>query len=190
MLTINFTPFPVLETERLVLRQLEPADQQDLFVLRSSPALMQFIPRPLAKSATDAASLIEDFRMSAIANERITWGITEKTASTVIGTIGYVRILKEHARAELGYLLHADHQGKGLMLEAVRAVIDYGFRVMNLHAIEAIIDPENTASGRVLERSGFRKEGHLRDNIWFNGQFRDSVIYARLVTDTSLAGPP
>ncbi|WP_460674281.1 GNAT family N-acetyltransferase [Larkinella ripae] len=183
MLTINFTPFPTLETERLVLRQLEPSDQQELFRLRSDTDIMRFIARPLAKTVDDAALLIKDFREAARNNERITWGITLKNSPALIGTIGFVKILKEHERAEVGYLLHPLHHGSGLMQEALRAVIDYGFQILNLHSIEAVVDPRNTASARILERNGFRKEGHFKENICFNGQFRDSVYYARLASN-------
>lgn len=182
MLSIHFTPFPTLETERLVLRQLVLADQNDLFRLRSDTRLMRYIARPLAKTVADAVLLIDDFAQASRNNERITWGIALKTAPHIIGTIGFVKILKEHERAEVGYLLHADHHGTGLMQEALRAVIDYGFRVMNLHSIEAVIDPENSASARILERTGFRQEGHFRENICFNGQFRDSVYYSLLAS--------
>ncbi|GAB3274593.1 GNAT family N-acetyltransferase [Larkinella harenae] len=181
MLTVNFTPFPTLETARLTLRELTVADQHDLFALRSNPTLMRFIARPLAKTVADAALLIENFESASRQNERITWGIAMKTSPQIIGTIGFVKILKEDERAEVGYLLHPDHHGTGLMQEALQVVIDYGFQTMKLHSIEAVIAPENAASARLLERNGFRKEGHFRENICFEGRFLDSVYYARLV---------
>jgi ribosomal-protein-alanine N-acetyltransferase len=180
MLTVSFNPFPVLNTDRLLIRQLVESDGNDLFAIRSNETLMRFIPRPLAKSVDDAVLLIRGFDVLIQAGESITWGIALKTEPRVIGTIGFIRFQKENYRAEVGYLLHSDYHGIGLMQEALLAVVDYGFRALQLHSIEAIVDPDNTASANVLERSGFWKEGHFKENKFFNGHFLDSVYYARL----------
>jgi ribosomal-protein-alanine N-acetyltransferase len=73
-----------------------------------------------------------------------------------------------------------EHQSKGITSEAVRLVLNYGFSDLHLHSIEAIVDPEHTASARVLEKNGFVKEGHLKENEYFDGRFWDSVIYSLL----------
>ncbi|GAB3900230.1 GNAT family N-acetyltransferase [Larkinella knui] len=179
MLTVNFSPFPTLRTERLEIRKLVKGDEEDLFAIRSNKTLMRFIPRPLAQSAQDAALLIQGFSDAIRANESITWGIALRSEPRVIGTIGFVRIFKEHYRAEVGYLLHPDFHGTGMMREALLALVDYGFQGLKLHSIEAVVDPENTASAKLLERSGFTKEGHFKENKYFNGRFMDSVYYTR-----------
>lgn len=183
MLNLKLTPSPTLTTNRLIIRPLTASDGADLHQLRSNPTIMRFIPRPLTTSVDDAVRLIQGFNEAIRRNESITWGITLTTHPVVVGTIGFVRISPENFRAEVGYLLHADYQGSGLMQEALQAVVDYGFRVLKLHSIEAIVDPGNTASARVLERNGFRKEGHFRENKYFNGQFLDSIYYTRLAAD-------
>ncbi|MFD1140322.1 GNAT family N-acetyltransferase [Larkinella insperata] len=172
-----------MTTDRLIIRRLKQSDGNNLHQLRSDPALMRFIPRPLTTCVEDAVRLIQVFNDAIRRNESITWGITLQDQPGVIGTIGFVRINPENFRAEVGYLLHPDYQGLGIMQEALQAVVDYGFGAMRLHSIVAIVDPGNTASARVLERSGFRKEGHFREDKYFNGRFLDSVYYARLASE-------
>ncbi|MGV3560290.1 GNAT family N-acetyltransferase [Larkinella arboricola] len=183
MLTVNLTPCPTLTTARLIIRPLKQSDGKALHQLRSDPTLMQFIPRPLTIRVDDAVRLIQTFNDAIRRNESVTWGITLNNKPGIIGTIGFVRISPENFRAEVGYLLHPEYQGRGIMQEALEAVVHYGFRVMKLHSIVAIVDPDNMASARVLERSGFRKEGHFREASYFNGRFLDSVYYARLASE-------
>ena len=77
-------------------------------------------------------------------------------------------------------MLLPEYHGKGIVSEAVKEAVNYGFQVMKLHSIEAIIDPDNHASAKVLEKNGFIKEAHLKENEFFNGRFLDSVIYSIL----------
>ena len=140
-----FTPFPVLETERLVLRQLTLADTADMFVMRSDPEVMKYIPRPLAVTLDDAAAVIKMINGFIETGEKINWGITEKTTGKVIGMIGYVDLKPEHFRAEVGYSLSRAWHRKGIMREALAAVLKYGFEKMKLHSVEAIIDADNIA---------------------------------------------
>lgn len=180
MLSVHFNPFPELVTERLCLRQLRRDDENDFFALRSNPDIMRFIPRPVAQSVADAAELIQNINDGIRQNNSITWAITLKPSSKVIGTIGYVRMAKEHYRAEVGYLLSLDYRGQGIMQEALRAVVNYGFQTMKLHSIEGIIDPENIASANVLKQSGFVQEAHFKENQFYNGRFHDTVFYSIL----------
>ncbi len=178
MLNINFNPFPVLETERLVLRNIVHTDVQEMFEIRSNATTMQYIPRPLAKTPDDALALINMIRGFTEANERINWGLTEKGSDKLIGVIGYVNVKQESHRAEVGYVIHHSYLRKGYMYEALQAVLQYGFDVMNLHSIEAIIRPENEASIKVVEKAGFVREAYFKDYMYFNGQYLDELVYS------------
>jgi ribosomal-protein-alanine N-acetyltransferase len=180
MLTINFDPFPVLFTERLLLRQISHDDANEIFVLRSDKRVMQYIARPLAKTVEDAHELIEKNISLVKNNEAILWAITLKDVPALIGTICYWNIEPENYRAELGYMLHPDYQGKGIMQETLTAVLDYGFRKLALHSIVAIVDPENAASIKLLERNNFEREGYFKESCFFDGKFLDSVFYSIL----------
>lgn len=180
MLTINFTLFPNLETERLVLRRVNKNDANEIFALRSNPETMKYIPRPLAKSIDDALEHIALIDAKIESNEGINWAITYKDNPKLIGIIGHYRIKPEHFRAEVGYMLLPEYHGKGIISEAIKEVVNYGFNEMKLHSIEAIIDPENFGSARVLEKNNFVKEAHLKENEFYEGRFLDTVIYSIL----------
>ena len=133
MLQVNFQPFPDLYTNRLLLKQVTTNDVHEVFALRSNKTLMRFINRPLAQTEEDALSYIETLQTALTKNDGITWGVTLKYSNAVIGTIGLWRLIKEHFRAEIGYMIDEAHQGTGLMREAIEAVLRYGFDVMKLH---------------------------------------------------------
>ena len=180
MLAINFSPFPNLETERLFLIRVDVKDVNEIIVLRSNPETMKYIPKPLVKTIEDALEHIAMMDAKIENNEGINWAITQKDNPKLIGVIGHYRIKPEHYRAEIGYMLLPEFSGKGIISEAVKEVVKYGFKGMQLHSIEAVIDPENNASAKVLEKNGFVKEAHLKENEFFEGRFLDSVIYSLL----------
>ncbi len=180
MLDINFSPFQNLETERLYLRRVVKEDVNEIFALRSDQEVMKYIPRPLVKTEEDALAHIAMIDEKINSNEGINWAITLKGNPKLIGIIGHYRIRPEHYRAEIGYMLLPEYQGKGIISEAIKEVVNYGFNVIKLHSIEAIIAPENLASEKVLQKNGFVKEAHLKENEYYEGQFLDTVIYSIL----------
>lgn len=169
--------FPEIETARLRLRAVTEDDYEMVYVLRSDPEMMRYIPRPLCADYRDALKLIRTMKENHEKQESLNWVITLKDSDELIGTVGYVRIKAEHNRAELGYMIHSREQGKGYMKEAIAAVIHYGFKTMGLHSIEAVIDPGNVASEKILQHFGFEKEGHFKENFLFEGKYLDSVCY-------------
>ena len=179
-LQVQFTPFPTLQTERLVLRKIEPADAPQLLFLRSDEKVMKFLDREPLRSLDEARFFINRITDSLLLNDGITWGICLKDDPSMIGTIGFWRLMKEHYRAEIGYMLHPDYWGKGYTSEAFEAAMDYGFHHMKLHSVEGNVNPENTASMRVLEKAGFVREAYFRENYYFKGRFLDSAIYSKL----------
>ena len=180
MLTVNFHPFHNLETERLILRRVNSNDIKEVLALRSNAETMKYIPRPLLKNDEDALAHIAMIDEKIESNEGINWAITIKGDPRLIGVIGHYRIQNEHYRAEIGYMILPEYNGKGIVTEAVREAVKYGFEVMKLHSIEAVIEPGNLASAKVLEKNGFIKEAHLKENEFYDGRFIDSVIYSIL----------
>ncbi len=182
MLTIHLPTFPILTTERLVLRELRPSDAGQVFALRSDPLVMQHVNRPLAKTIEDASSLIDLINSMVAANDAVQWAITLKNEDVFIGLIGFWRVVKEHHYAELGYMLSRDHWGKGYISEAIGAVVPFGFNTLGFHRVEAITRPANAASIRALEKNGFVQEGNFKENIFWNGTFHDSLHFGRLAS--------
>lgn len=181
MLHPDFSRFPEIKTARLLLRKMTIKDAPQIFKLRSDELVMRYIDKERSATIADAEVFVNRIIYSLNNNEGITWAITLiEDPQTLIGTIGYWRLIKEHHRAEIGYMLDPAYWQKGLMKEALLKVIDKGFGVLKLHSIEANINPENSASAAILITTGFVKEAHFKENFFFNGVFRDTVIYSRL----------
>ncbi len=182
MLEINLSPFPVITTARLLLGPIQKADATALLLLRSDEKVMQYIDKERTKTIAEAEALIKHINDDADNNNGITWRISLKDAdpNQLVGTIGFWRIIKQHHRAEIGYMLHPGLWGKGFMQEALQAVIDFGFNNMQLHSIEAHINPANAASAGILEKMGFIREAYFKEDFYFRGKFLDSAIYSLL----------
>jgi ribosomal-protein-alanine N-acetyltransferase len=180
MLEVNFDPFPLLSTERLILRRVTKDDAKEIFQLRSDINVMRYIDRPMAKTIEDALEMVQRFENGIINNDGIVWALTLKNDAALIGTISFHRIEKENYRAEIGYMLATNFHKKGLMQEAITTVLDYGFNVMNLHSVEATINPGNIASAGLLEKNGFVREAYFKENYYYNGKFMDTAIYSLL----------
>lgn len=176
---MSFSPFPNLETENLILTELNLNDAEDFHVLRSDPRIMKYIPRPRAVKIEDSIAVIQKTMDLLPEGNNITWSIRMKGNKTVLGTIGFYRIQWENLRGEVGYILHPDFQGKGIMSEALQRILDFGFQKMKFHTIEAVIDPENKASEKILLRNGFVQEAYFKENFCFEGKFYDSVVFTK-----------
>ena len=177
MLDLLFDPFPVLETVRLTLRKISMKDAGEIFAIRRDENTMKYICRPLIQSVSEAQKLIGEIQDNIRNSTSIIWGISLKNDPRLIGTIGFRRIDKNNLRAEIGYVLSADSWGNGYASEAITAVIKYGFSGMGLHSIEGRVNPDNNDSSKVLLKQKFVKEAHFREDMYFNGEFRDTEVY-------------
>ncbi len=178
MLNPNFTPYPNLSTNRLLLRRINLSDAKDLFILRSDERMMKFLDRPRAQTISDAEKLIQIYDELLLNNEGINWGISLKGNARLLGTICFWKLQLENERSEIGYMLHADFHRMGIMQEAMSTVLNYGFSELKLHSIEANVNPENIASIKLLEKNNFVCEAYFRENYFYNGKFLDSAIYS------------
>lgn len=175
---IVFNSFPVLETERLILREISQKDVKEVYEIYSSVEAMRYFGKHPMKAIEEAEERINETSTAFQFKEGIRWAITFKDSDNLIGSAGIWRLLKEHLRGEIGYELMPEYWKKGIMFEALREIINFGFIQMNLHTIEANIDPQNSASLKLLEKLGFEKEGHIKDSFYFNGKFEDTAIYS------------
>jgi [ribosomal protein S5]-alanine N-acetyltransferase len=183
MKNLSFNPFPEITTKRLLLRQFNDRDVNEIFILRSDERVMRYIDKAPAETLDDAYEFIRKTKELEESADAIMWAICLKGDSKLIGTICLWNIKKEHFRAEVGYNLIPDYWGKGIMQEAITAVIDYGFRVMKLHSIEANVNPGNAASIKLLERNKFVREAYFRENYYYSGKFLDTAIYSLLIDE-------
>jgi [ribosomal protein S5]-alanine N-acetyltransferase len=178
MSNFSFLPFQNLESDRLLLRQITAADVNEMYAMRSNAEVMKYIPRPLCTTLDEAMGVINMIQNKLDENEGCNWAITLKGSQKMIGFIGHYRIKWEHFRSEIGYTILPEYQGKGITTEAIKLMVDFGFNQMNIHSLEGVLDPANTASARVLEKNGFVKEAHFIENEFFAGKFLDTVIYS------------
>jgi ribosomal-protein-alanine N-acetyltransferase len=155
MLHVNFTPFPTLATDRLVLREIEKEDANEIFILRSDERVNEFVVRPKANSVEDANEFINKIQSGITKNELVMWAITLKNEPKLIGTIVYWNFNKENYKAEIGYELLPAFHGMGIMQEALLKVIEFGFKKMKLKTIEAYIHPNNYKSIKLSVKNNF-----------------------------------
>jgi [ribosomal protein S5]-alanine N-acetyltransferase len=175
-----FHTFPVLETERFQLRELHEADSQDMFSYFSQDIVTIYYDLDTFKTIDEAVSLIERFLNNYKNKKSICWGISLKDTGRLIGTCGFHNIEKGNGKLEIGYELHPDFWGKGIMTEVATAVIKFGFETMEANRIEAFYDPENNASKNLLKKLGFSYEGTLRSRFFEKGVFVDASLSALL----------
>ena len=172
--------FPVLETNRLVLRQIEKDDASSILIYLSDKEVMKYYGLEPFKTIKEALSEISWYR--SIRNKRIgiRWGITLKGKNEVIGSCGFFNMVPRHYRTEIGYELHRNYWGQGIASEALEAIVRYGFESMNIQRMEALIEPLNISSQRLAEKQGFLREGLLRSYEFTRDKFDDLYMYALL----------
>lgn len=161
----NFTPFPVLKTERLTLRQLISSDDKEIFALRSNDNVNKYLDRKPSKSIDDARNFIQTINESIQRNDSIYWAITLNGTDKLIGTICLFEFSDDNLKAEIGYELLPDVQGKGIMQEAASKVIDFGIQYIGLNSIEAYTHSENQNSTRLLEKLNFKRHNAGDNNL-------------------------
>ena len=170
---------PDLETKRLRLRRMTLADADAVFDYASDPEVTRYVTWDTHRTVRDSEEFLRSVVSGYEAGEQADWGITEKLSGRFIGSCG-LHPVPEHSRAELGYVLSREYWGRGIMPEAVRAMIRFGFEKLDLERVEARCIAENTASARVMEKSGMIYEGTLRERELIKGTRRDMKFYAIL----------
>lgn len=178
MRKFQFNPFPNLISERLTLRKLSLDDAPEVFVLRSDEVIRKYIKRPLALNIEEAKEWIVNVLDNEKKNETINWAIVPKGESRLIGIICLWNIEEELERAEVGYSLHYNYFGKGMMNEALLKVMNYGFEVLKLKRIDAYTNKENLASIKLLERNNFSRNFAFETEYEDKEELEYNVIYS------------
>jgi ribosomal-protein-alanine N-acetyltransferase len=171
---------PTLETDRLIQRKMTPNDAEAIFAYASDPEVTLYVSWETHRKIGDSESFLRSVVEGYEKGEAAEWGIAYKGDGRFVGGCGVVGWDLDHARAELGYVLSREYWGRGLMSEAVRAIISFGFKGMDLNRIEARCIMQNTASARVMEKAGMLYEGTLRQREFIKGAYRDMKLYAIL----------
>jgi ribosomal-protein-alanine N-acetyltransferase len=183
-------PFPILETERLILREWEESDADALFQLFSREEVVRYTPISVHTDPARSLATVKRFRARFHEQQQgMVWAITRKDTGEVIGETGINEWVKDHFRIAIGYSLNPNHWGNGFATEAVGRIITYAFDdfpLFSVNRIEAQTDPANHASIRVLEKLGFTREAYLRQAEFEKGRPVDTLMFAKLRGDRSL----
>lgn len=153
----QFTPFPILITERLTLRQLLLTDAQDIFALRSDSEINKYLGRQPSKTVEDARHFIDNITENIKKNESIYWAITLTESKTFVGAICLFEFSDQHNNCEIGYELLRHFQGKGMMKEAASKVVEYAVQTIKVETIIAFTHKNNQNSTKLLAQLEFKK---------------------------------
>ena len=178
-----FSRLPVLETPRLILRTVAMRDAADIYGYSRDPEVARHVLWDAHRSVADSRAYIRFIQRQYRDGAPSSYAIVLKETERVIGTIGFMAYSEENSTVEVGYSLARAQWNRGLMTEALNALLELSFDRMHLHRVEAQHEVSNPSSGRVMLKCGMRHEGTLRGRIFNKGRFTDVELYAILRED-------
>ncbi|BCJ47653.1 N-acetyltransferase [Actinoplanes ianthinogenes] len=187
-----FQPTYPISTARLTLRPVTPDDLDDVYAFQSRPDVVRWMlgtgPRTREQSRASVLAMASE---DALREEGDCLTLAAVTGGTVIGTVELVWRSRSERTAELGYVFHPGHGGRGLATEAATALLDWGFTELGLHRVVARCHGRNAASARLMARLGMRQEAHHVESYLFNGEWADQIVFAVLAREwTPRTSPP
>lgn len=174
---------PIIETSRLLLREVTNEDATDMLSYLSDRDVVKHMGLEPFQTVEDALDEISWYQSIFKDGSGIRWGITLKESRKVIGSCGFLNRNSKHHRAEIGFELSKEYWGKGIASEAMEAVLKFGFNHYSFERIEALIEPANAPSQKLVEKQGFKREGLLRHYEFTCGKFDDLYMYSILKDD-------
>ena len=182
--------FPLLTTQRLVLRVAAERDVDAVFEMESDPVAMRYWSKPPMRDRAEAVASVERAKGYFPARTALRWSICRPEDDRMLGHVSLFDFHEQSGRAEIGYGLATRHWGRGYMHEALVAVAGYAFGPLGLRRLEADIDPRNLASVRALERLGFAREGLLRERWQVGDEISDTVLMGLLAREWQARSTP
>ena len=179
-----------VHTARLTLRPFQSGDLDDVFAYMSRQEVVRYLYGGVKDRAEAQEALARWMAASSMtqAGERLVLAVTPQGGQRVMGEVMLMWRNQEHQQAELGYVFHPDFQGQGFAREAAAAMLGLGFREFGFQRIYARCDARNTASYKVMERLGMRREAHFIHNEFIKGEWSDELQYAILQTEWAALG--
>ncbi|WP_452231369.1 GNAT family N-acetyltransferase [Lacinutrix sp. MEBiC02595] len=169
----NLKTFPILSTERLTLRQLSDSDVQEIFILRSDTLINKYLGRQPSKTLEEASKFIEKIKNNSLSY----WAITQKGNEKLMGTICLFDVSEEQKKCEIGFELLTEYQGKGIMREAGKKIIEYSIQTLGRKTIDAYTHKDNQSSTNLLKALKFK----IGDSV---DKTNSNLILFRLNIDT------
>jgi ribosomal-protein-alanine N-acetyltransferase len=162
-----------IETERLVLKEINESNVEDILKIRSNEVINQFVKRNSPKNNYDALQFVLTIKEKTRNNETFYWGISLKDQPNLIGTICLWKFSEDRKVAEVGYELLPDYHRKGMMSEALTAVLNFGFNDLHLQEIVAMTNKFNENSKGILLKHDFILEEEREDE-----GFPDNLVFS------------
>lgn len=180
MSNLQWDSLATIETNRIRLRLVTEDDVDALYRIFSHPEVMRYWGTPPLADRDAAKELVNEIQDGFQRQMALKWGIARRSDDEIIGTTTLFNLNLDNRRCELGYALDRAEWGKGYMQETLRAVLNYAFNSLELHRIEADVDPRNINSIRTVEKLGFQREGYLRERWQVNGEIQDALFFGLL----------
>jgi ribosomal-protein-alanine N-acetyltransferase len=180
-----FTDFPIIETEHLRLREIQFSDADTLHEAFADDDVMYYFGAMPHTARAETVNMIRQMHGWYARRVAIRWAITRKGEDELLGTCGFHQFDKGFYRAEIGYELRKQFWRQGIMTEALRGLLDFGFNMLNLRRIEATVDGDNEKSKRLLHKLGFAYEGCRKERFFHRDIFWDEHHFGLLKTDYS-----
>ncbi|MFJ8064592.1 GNAT family N-acetyltransferase [Psychrobacillus sp. NPDC096426] len=178
--------FPIIETSRLILREVTIDDAHDMYTYLADHDVVKPMGLEPFETVEDVWDEIKWYKSIYEEGSGIRWGITIKDSGKVIGSCGFLNRQSKHYRAEIRYELSKEYWGKGIASEALGAVVKYGYEHFQLERIEELIEPDNLPSQKLEEKQVFQREGLLRHYEFTRGKFDDLYMYSIIKEDFHL----
>ena len=175
-----FNNLPTLETERLILRKVQPEDLIDLHEIYTDPAVIQYVPSEIDHCLTDTKKWL-DWRLNNAKEGRpVPWAVVDKRSNKMIGLIGFCGFASQHGSADLMGLAKRASWNNGYGKEALKTVLTYGFLHMGLNRIESLVHPNNEKAIKLHEQFGFTKVGIIPECKYYRDAYCDRVLFTLL----------
>lgn len=171
-----------LRTERLLLRPMSDDDFDDLYAFQSDPDVTRYVLYDARSRDDMRAALAAKKRDTALLRDgdALSLAVTVPPEPTVIGEVNLFLRSVANRMAEIGYVFHPAYHGHGYAREAAREMLRVGFEDLRMHRMTAVCDARNTASWRLMEKLGMRREAHFVENEFLKGEWTDELVYAML----------
>ncbi|MCC5885024.1 MAG: GNAT family N-acetyltransferase [Gammaproteobacteria bacterium] len=182
-LALSPNELPRLTSARLELRPFEAGDVDALYAMFSDPEITRFWSSAAMTCREDAVALIEEIEDYCRRGELMEWALVRRDQAGLIGTCSLGNLDRVNRRAEIGFALARPAWGHGFMAEMLPVLVDYAFDTLDLHRLEADVDPRNSGSIRLLRGLGFQLEGRLRERWQVTGEVQDALFYGLLARE-------
>lgn len=179
----HFNTFPVINSEKLILRQAAISDSKAIFKILGDKSLLKYSDLPVLESILECEKAIEQIQEKYANKSEVVWVICKKENNELIGLCRFYNLNFKHRFASVGFELLKNHWGCGLINETMQATLNHLFVNLKINRIEAQVFPRNERAVKVLEKIGFQKEGFMRENFMIEGKLENSILFSLLEKD-------